>query len=100
MTIKTVCKLTLKRDERFNSYIDYEVYPLASLFANSRNEAMESYIKEMIRPSIKVQECAIVGTTFANNDTLEFYRVRMIDRATNRTFEQDYLVLDVSFIGC
>lgn len=100
MTIKTVCKLTLKKDERSNSYIDYEVYPLASLFADSENKAMASYINKIISSSIKVQECDILGITFDNCDTLEFYRVRMQDTVTNRTFEQDYLVLNVSFIGC
>ena len=37
MTIKTVCALTFKQDAIFGSYVDYEVYPLASVFKDSNN---------------------------------------------------------------
>ena len=47
MNIKTVCKLYLKREEGFGSYTDYEIYPLASMFADSDDDALASYITKI-----------------------------------------------------
>lgn len=98
MNIKTVCKLSLKKEEGFLSYTDYEVYPLAAIFAESDEAALLSYISKMTSPHIKIQECNIMEVTLLDAETLRFYRVK----GRNTTFEhnviEDYLVIDVPFI--
>lgn len=99
MNIKTVCKLSLKREEGFYSYTDYEVYPLASVFADSDNDALVSYITNMTNIHIEIQECLIMEVSLAHGDTLRFYRVKGINITFNRDVVEDYLVIDVPFIG-
>lgn len=99
MTIKTVCKLTLKRDEELCEYTDYEVYPLASMFASSDDDAMVSYIKKMTSPHIEVQECGIMEVSLEDGNTLRFYRVKGRNITFKHNVVADYLVIDVPFIG-
>ena len=98
MTIKTVCALTLKQDATFGSYIDYEVYPLASVFANSKREAIVLYINKILNKYLEVQECFLMEITLDNKDTLKFYKVKGQNIMSNTAFEQDYLILDTTFI--
>ena len=99
MTIKTICKLTLKREKGFNSYTDYKIYPLASVFASSNNEAIISYIKDITDLHIEVQECAIMEVSLEYGGTLRFYRVKRKNTTLECDFVGDYLVIDVPFIG-
>ena len=99
MTIKTVCKLSLKREEGFCSYIDYEIYPLASMFASSDDDAMASYIKAMTSPHIEVQECEIMEALLVDGDVVRFYRVKGRNTTLEHDIVADYLVIDVPFIG-
>ena len=98
MTIKTVCALTLKQDAISGSYLDYEVYPLASMFANSKREAMVLYINKILNNYLEVQECFLMEITLTNNDILKFYKVKGQNIMSDSAFEQDYLVLDTTFI--
>lgn len=99
MNIKTVCKLYLKSEEGFCSYTNYEIYPLASMFASSDDDAMLSYIKAMIGPNIEVQECGIMEVSLAYGNKLRFYRVKGENTTLERDIIGDYLVIDVPFIG-
>lgn len=100
MNIKTVCTLSLKREEGYISYTGYEIYPLASIFADSDDDALISYIIKMTSTDIEIQECAIIEVTLECGKTLRFYRVKEINTALNRVGIKDYLVIDVPFIGC
>ena len=100
MTIKTVCALTLKQDAISGSYTDYEIYPLASMFADSDDDTLISYIIKMTSIHIEIQECAIMEVTLECGKTLRFYRVKEINTTLNRVGIKDYLVIDVPFIGC
>lgn len=100
MTIKTVCSLSLKREEGFDSYTGYEVYPLASIFADSDDNALISYLLNMISTDIEIQECPIMEVTFECGETLRFYRAKEINTKLNRVGIKDYIVIDVPFIGC
>ena len=99
MNIKTVCKLYLKSEEGFCSYTNYEIYPLASMFANSDDDAMLSYIEKMTSPHIEVQECNIMEISLEYGETLRFYRVKGRNTTLERNVVGDYLVIDVPFIG-
>lgn len=99
MNIKTICKLSLKREEGFNSYTDYEVYPIASIFANSEKDALLSYLDKMTSPHIELQECNIMEITLAHGDVLQFYRVKGRNTTLNHDVVGDYLIIDVLFIG-
>ena len=99
MNIKTICKLYLKREEGFGSYTNYEIYPLASMFANSDDDAIVSYIKKMTNPHIEVQECGIMKVSLEAGNTLRFYRVKGRNTTLERDVVVDYLVIDVPFIG-
>ena len=99
MNIKTVCKLYLKSEEGFCSYTDYEIYPLASVFASSDDNAMLSYIEKMTSPHIEVQECKIMELSLKAGHTLRFYRVKGENTTLVRDVVGDYLVIDVPFIG-
>lgn len=99
MNIKTVCKLYLKSEEGFCSYTNYEIYPLASMFANSDDDAMLSYIEKMTSPHIEVQECRIMEVSLEDGHTLRFYRVKGRNTTLERDVVTDYLVIDVPFIG-
>ena len=98
MNIKTVCKLYLKSEEGFGSYTDYEIYPLASMFANSYDDAIVSYIEKMTSPHIEVQKCEIMEVSLEAGHTLRFYRVKGRNTTLERNVVEDYLVLDVPFI--
>lgn len=99
MNIKTVCKLYLKKEEGFCSYTNYEIYPLASIFANSDDDAMLSYIEKMTSPHIEVQKCEIMEISLEAGNTLRFYRVKGRNTTLERDIIADYLVIDVPFIG-
>ena len=99
MDIKTICKLSLKREEGFDSYTDYEVYPLASVFANSEEDALISYLHKMTSPHIEIQECDIMEVTLVPDDILRFYRVKGRNTTLNHDVVADYLIIDVPFIG-
>ena len=99
MNIKTVCKLYLKKEEGFGSYTDYEIYPLASMFASSDDDAMKSYIEKMTSPHIEVQKCEIMETLLEAGNTLRFYRVKGRNTTLERDVVGDYLVIDVQFIN-
>lgn len=99
MNIKTVCKLYLKSEEGFCSYTNYEIYPLASMFANSDDDAMLSYIEKMTSPHIEVQECNIMEISLEYGETLRFYRVKGKNTTLERDIVGDYLVIDVPFIS-
>ena len=98
MNIKTVCKLYLKREEGFGSYTDYEIYPLASVFASSDDDAIVSYIEKMTSPHIEVQKCEIMEISLEAGNTLRFYRVKGRNTTLERDVVGDYLVIDVPFI--
>lgn len=98
MTIKTVCKLYLKSEEGFCSYTDYEIYPLASMFASSNDDAMLSYIEKMTSPHIEVQECRIMEVSLKDGSILRFYRVKGRNITFKHDVVADYLVIDVPFI--
>ena len=98
MTIKTVCKLYLKSEEGFCSYTDYEIYPLASMFANSDDDAIVSYIEKMTSPHIEIQKCEIMEVSLESGHTLRFYRVKGRNTTLERDVVGDYLVIDVPFI--
>ena len=99
MNIKTICKLYLKREEGFGSYTDYEIYPLASMFASSDDDAIVSYIEKMTSPHIEVQKCEIMEISLEAGNTLRFYRVKGRNTTLERDVVGDYLVIDVPFIG-
>lgn len=98
MTIKTVCKLTLKKEEGYLLHTDYEVYPLASVFANSDDDAIVSYITKMTSPHIEVKGCEIMEVKLLSDETLRFYRVEGRNTTRDCDVSQDYLVVDVPFI--
>ena len=98
MTIKTVCKLTLKKEEGCVSYTDYKIYPLVSMFASSDDAALISYINKMTSPHIEVQGCHIMEITLADSDTLRFYRVKGRNTKFKHDVVEDYLVLDVPYM--
>lgn len=98
MNIKTVCKLYLKSEEGFPSYTDYEIYPLASMFVSSDDDAMVSYIKKMTSPHIEVQECNIMEISLEYGGTLRFYRVKRRNTILECDVVTDYLVINIPFI--
>lgn len=98
MNIKTVCRLSLKIDEETCLYTDYEIYPLASMFADSDDKALASYINKTTSIHIEIQECAIMEAKLEYGDTLRFYRVKGRNTTLNRDIVEDYLVIDVPFI--
>lgn len=98
MTIKTVCKLTLKKEEGYSLYTDYEVYPLASIVAKSDDDAIVSYITKITSPHIEVKGCKIMEVNLLFDETLKFYRVEGRNTTRNCDVTQDYLVIDVPFI--
>ena len=98
MTIKTVCKLTLKKEEGYSLYTDYEVYPLASIFAKSDDDAMVSYITKMTSPHIEIKGCKIMEVHLLFDETLRFYRVEGYNTTRNCDMVQDYLIVDVPYI--
>ena len=98
MTIKTVCKLTFKKEEGYFSYTDYEVYPLASIFTTSDDDAIASYITKMTSSHIEVKECKIMEIKLLFDETLRFYRVEGRNTTRDCDVTQDYLVVDVPFI--
>ena len=97
MTIKTVCTLTLKQDAIFGSYIDYEVYPLASVFKDSDDEAIASYLRTTDL-YINIQECIVLEITLSHGETLRFYRAKGRDVVSKCDIVRDYLVVDSLFI--
>ena len=97
MTIKTVCALTLKQDAIFGSYIDYEVYPLASVFKDSDDEAIASYLRTTDL-YINIQECIVLEITLSHGETLRFYRAKGRDAVSKCDVVRDYLVVDSLFI--
>ena len=97
MTIKTVCTLTLKQDAIFGSYIDYEVYPLASTFVDSDDDAITSYLRTTDL-YISIQECIVLEITLSHGETLRFYRAKGRDVVSKCDIVRDYLVVDVPFI--
>ena len=98
MTIKTVCALTLKQDAISGSYTDYEIYPLASMFADSDNDALASYVNEVTSKYIDTQECAIMEVSLTNGGTLRFYRLKGRNTIVNKDIVSDYFVMNVLFI--
>lgn len=99
MDIKTVCKLSLKIEKEFQSYTDYEIYPLAAVFADSNADALVSYITKMTSEHIEIQECEIMEVTLAHGDILRFYRVKGRNTKLGHNIVADYIVIDVPFIG-
>lgn len=97
MTIKTVCALTLKQDAIFGSYIDYEVYPLASVFKDSDDEAIASYLRTT-DIYINIQECIVLEITLSHGETLRFYRAKGRDVVSKCDIVRDYLVVDSLFM--
>lgn len=97
MTIKTVCALTLKQDAIFGSYVDYEVYPLASVFKDSDDEAITSYLRTT-NLYINIQECIVLEITLSHGETLRFYRAKGRDVVSKCDVVRDYLVVDSLFI--
>ena len=97
MTIKTVCTLILKQDAIFGSYIEYEVYPLASTFADSDDEAIASYLRTTDL-YISIQECIVLEITLSHSETLRFYRAKGRDVVSKCDIVRDYLVIDSLFI--
>ena len=97
MTIKTVCALTLKQDAIFGSYVDYEVYPLASAFKDSDDEAIASYLRTTDL-YINIQECIVLEITLSHGETLRFYRAKGRDVVSKCDVVRDYLVVDSLFI--
>lgn len=97
MTIKTVCALTLKQDAIFGSYVDYEVYPLASVFKDSDDEAIASYLKTT-DIYINIQECIVLEITLSHGETLRFYRAKGRDVVSKCDVVRDYLVVDSLFM--
>ena len=98
MNIKTVCKLYLKREEGFGSYTDYEIYPLASMFADSDNDALASYITKIPSKYMEIQKCAIMEASLTNGGTLRFYRLKGRNTIVNKDVVSDYFVINVPFI--
>ena len=99
MTIKTVCKLHLKREKGGCSYTSYRIYPLASMFAGSDDDAMLSYIKKITSPHMEIQECNIMEVSLEYGETLRFYRVKRRNIALECDVVGNYLVIDVPFIA-
>ena len=99
MDIKTVCKLSLKREEGYIAYTNYEVYPLAAIFADSQNDAITSYITKMTNIHIEIQKCEIMEVQLAYGDILCFYRVKGRNITSGHDIVEDYIVIDVPFIG-
>ena len=97
MTIKTVCALTFKQDAIFGSYVDYEVYPLASVFKDSDDEAIASYLRTTDL-YINIQECIVLEITLSHGETLRFYRAKGRDVVSKCDVVRDYLVVDSLFI--
>ena len=97
MTIKTVCALTLKQDAIFGSYVDYGVYPLASVFKDSDDEAIASYLRTTDL-YINVQECIVLEITLSHGETLRFYRAKGRDVVSKCDVVRDYLVVNSLFI--
>lgn len=97
MTIKTVCALTLKQDAIFGLYVDYEVYPLASVFKDSDDEAIASYLKTTDL-YINIQECIVLEITLSHGETLRFYRAKGRDVVSKCDVVRDYLVVDSLFM--
>lgn len=97
MTIKTVCALTLKQDAIFGSYVDYEVYPLASVFKDSDDEAIASYLRTT-DIYINIQECIVLEITLSHGETLRFYRAKGRDVVSKCDVVRDYLVVDSLFM--
>lgn len=97
MTIKTVCALTLKQDAIFSSYVDYEVYPLASVLKDSDDEAIASYLRTTDL-YINIQECIVLEITLSYGETLRFYRAKGRDVVSKCDVVRDYLVIDSLFI--
>lgn len=98
MNIKTVCSLSLKREEGFDSYTGYEIYPLASMFTDSDDTALISYINEVTSKHIEIQECAIMEVVLIYGETLRFYRLKGRSKMFNKDIVNDYLVINVPFI--
>ena len=98
MNIKTVCSLSLKREEGFDSYTGYEIYPLASMFADSDDDALASYITEIPSKYMEIQKCAIMEASLTNGGTLRFYRVKGRNTIVNKDVVSDYFVINVPFI--
>ena len=98
MNIKTVCKLHLKREKGGCSYTSYRIYPLASMFVGSDDDAMLSYIKEITSPHMEIQECNIMEVSLEYGETLRFYRVKRRNTALECDVVGDYLVIDVPLI--
>lgn len=98
MTIKTVCALTLKQNEIFGLYTGYEIYPLASMFADSDDDALISYVNEVTSKYIDIQECGIMEVTLECGETLHFYRLKGKSTIINKDIVNDYLVINVPFI--
>ena len=99
MNIKTVCKLHLKREKGGCSYTSYRIYPLASMFASSDDDAMLSYIKEITSPHMEIQECNIMEVSLEYGETLRFYRVKKRNTTLECDIVTDYLVIDVPLIA-
>ena len=99
MTIKTICQLTFKKEEISDLYIDYEVYPLASIFADSDDEALASYITKIISPHIEIQECYVMEVILTCGVQLTCYRAKGKNATSNHDIVGDYLVIDTQFIG-
>ena len=100
MTIKTGCALTFKRDTTSGSYRDYEIEPLASIFADSNDEAIISYINKVISLHIEEIECYIMEVTLACGDIVRYYRVQGKNITLKGDVTSDYIVIDVPFINC
>ena len=98
MTIKTICALTFKIDTISGSYIEYEIEPLASMFADSADEAIISYINKIIRLHVEELECYTMEVTLACGDSVIFYRVKGKNIAFKGNVISDYIVIDVPFI--
>ena len=98
MTIKTVCALTLKKEEGFDLYTDYEIYPLASMFTDSDKDALASYITKILSKYMEIQKCAIMEASLTNGGTLRFYRLEGRNTIVNKDVVSDYFVINVPVI--
>lgn len=99
MEIKTICKLTLKQEDGYLSYTDYEVYPVASLFAETDKDAIVKYIQSNDNLHVEITGCDIMEASILGVETITFYRIHSVcDLHPTETDTSDYIIISNRFI--
>lgn len=79
-----------------DDYEDYQVYPIATTFADTNKDAIISYLQKL-PITVEVTNINIMEVTI-NGNKLNFYRVGAKNIMVNTTWSVDYIIIDCDLV--